>query len=54
MRIRLHKLKGVNWFRPGKKDIVCKAEGSEGLCKNAETINANDDIEAMGDVALAA
>jgi len=50
----LHKLKGVNWFRPGKKDIVCKAEGSEGLCKNAETINANDDIEAMGDVALAA
>jgi len=44
----------VNWIRQGKDNNTCKAEGSDGLCKNAETINANDDIEAMGDVALAA
>jgi len=44
----------VTRFRQGKENNTCKAEGSDGLCKNAETLNANDDIEAMGDVAIAA
>jgi hypothetical protein len=44
----------VTWIRQGKENNTCKAEGSDGLCKNAEILNANDDIEAMGDVAIAA
>ena len=27
---------GAKWYRLGVENYLCKAEGSEGLCKNAE------------------
>ena len=27
---------GGDWYRQGKDNDTCKAEGSDGLCKNAE------------------
>jgi len=44
---------GVNRYRQGKDNNTCKAVWVDTV-KIPKTINANDDIEAMGDVALAA
>ena len=44
---------GVTRFRQGKDDNVCKAVWV-GTVKIPKNINANDDIEAMGEMALAA
>jgi len=43
----------VTRFRQGKDDNVCKAVWV-GTVKIPKNINANDDIEAMGEMALAA
>ena len=43
----------MNRFRQGKDNNACK-DVWVGTVKIPKTINANDDIEAMGEVALAA
>ena len=46
------KIMGAKRFRLGVEDHSCKAEGSDGLCKNAELLSANTD--AYNDYAIAA